>query len=621
MFWTFQPKIEQSRHRHLPFITWPVQDYIIEDLVYRIRHGGDLLIDKSREMGATWIVLGSFFNEWLLSPDTTLMVISRKEEYVWKGHRNMKGGDKNTLFWKLFYLYHNLPLWVQPVANSSERHFENVHNGSTIDGESTNPNVGAGGRCQAIMCDELSRAKGSDAEGIIDAISDTTPCRIFNSTPTTRGHPFGQLRFSGRIDVSQMPWWEHPWKIRGHYSSPDINFIVIHDIGYYRQRWPEIFNKIEPGERLNYSDLQTTILTTTTKNEKCHGKEYGLRELIFVADGNDPANEEMYSPTGRRSPWYDFESARRSRRDKATNIDMMYEGAGDVIFSPSVMLRMVDQVCREPYITGEVDYHVEDNKIKGVRFVQQGHRRRLKWWQPLCGARPDQAHNYIIGCDVSLGTGQSNSVASIFDVNLNMKVGRWSCSNTSPTHFAEQVCALGKWIGGVSEMPYLIWEANGVGQIFDRRLYQIGYDFVYYRREEKIPTRKKRKARGWHSTNEEKLSLLGEYDSAMEANFRPGVEVMAYINPDLQGIRECEDYIFYENGQIGPSSCEGDSGGAKATHGDIVIADALTNLARKDQQRAMLEFFPNLGKGTFLDRRKAYRARIEEQKRTSKWLI
>ncbi len=605
----------------MPFITWPIQDEVIEELVMRIRRGRDLLIDKSREMGATWVVLGSFFNEWLLSPDTTLMVISRKEEYVWKGHRNMKGGDKNTLFWKLFYMYENLPMWVQPQANSSERHFENLENGSTIDGESTNPNVGAGGRCQAIMCDELSRAKASDADGIIDAISDTTPCKILNSTPTSRGHPFGQMRFSGKIDVIQMPWWEHPWKARGMYVSPDINVIVIRDIDFYREMWPEIFNRYQPETRIKYTDLESDILTVTTKRDKIFGREFGHQPLAFIADGNDPANEEFYSPSGRRSPWYDYECTRRTRRDKATNIDMCYEGAGDVVFNPSVLLRMIDQVCRRPDLEGEINYSVEDNKVKNIRFADQGHRRRLKWWQPLCGGRPDQTHSYIIGCDISLGSGQSNSVASIFDVNLSMKVGRWKCPNTSPTHFAEQIFAIAKWVGGLSFLPYLIFEMNGVGQIFDRRMYQLGYDFVYRTRQENLLNRKVKSGRGWHSQTDSKLALLVEYDASLEAHFRPGVSDMAYINPDEDAMREAEDYVFYDNGRIGPSSAQEDTGGAKATHGDIVIADALCNLARKDQPRAMIEYYPNIGRGCFMDRRRAYKAKRLEQQRTEKWLM
>ncbi|KKL64588.1 hypothetical protein LCGC14_2163450, partial [marine sediment metagenome] len=260
MLWTFQPKREQSIKKHLPFNTWEVQDELIEVLIRCIRYGGDRLVDKSREMGATWVILGCFFVEWLLIPDTTLLVASRKEEYVWKK------GNPDTLYWKLIYMHKNLPLWVQPPLRHgrelSERHMLNPVTNSVIDGESTNADLGAGGRRQAIMCDEFSRVNPLDAESIADTISDTTPCRIFNSTPTSRGHPFGKLRFSNKIPIFTMPWYRHPWKKRGLYRSPDINTVIILDIEYYQERWPEVFNQYKNEESIRYSDLEKQMLFT-----------------------------------------------------------------------------------------------------------------------------------------------------------------------------------------------------------------------------------------------------------------------------------------------------------------------------------------------------------------------
>ena len=168
----------------------------------------------------------------------------------------------------------------------SERHLLNADNGSVIDGESTNSDVGAGGRRQGIMCDEFARVNAADASWIADTLSDTTPARIFNSTPTSRGHPFGQLRFSGKIKVITLGWWRHPWKIRGHYSSPDMDVVVIHDIEYYREKYPDIqlFKEIEAGQPFTYSSFETDLLMLYADDSK-------LLDLKFIADGNDPANQ------------------------------------------------------------------------------------------------------------------------------------------------------------------------------------------------------------------------------------------------------------------------------------------------------------------------------------------
>ncbi len=613
MFWTFQTKAEQSKKKHIPFITWPVQDECITLLIRSIRDGGDLLVDKSREMGATWLILGCFFAEWLLVDYSTLMVISRKEEYVWKK------GNPDTLFWKLRYILNHLPAWIKPKIREgfelTERHLANPENGSVIDGESTNADVGAGGRRQAIMCDEFSRVKAPDAASIADTLSDTTPARIFNSTPTSRGHPFGQIRFSGKVKVFTMPWWRHPWKNRGLYISTDIDSITILDLKYYKEIAPRVFASITEGVPFKYSAFENDAFLKYPDNKE-------LRKITFLADGNDPANREMYSPTGRRSPWYDRECRRRSLRDKATNIDIDYVGAGDVVFDPMILARMIEAEGREPEILGEIEYQLSKENMSQVRLVTNKGRNRFKWWGELAGSRPPQNHNFIMGCDISLGAGQSNSVVSIYDCNLNSKVGSWVCAMTGPVGFAEQTAAIGRWVGGATKIPFLIWEANGPGGVFNRRLFELGYNFVYYTRQDKLTSRKRQKTRGWYSTGDNKLSLLIEYDSAMAARFTDDTENKAFKNPDIVSLREAEDYIFFGRGKvIGPAASEGDESGAKSAHGDRVIADALCCLARYDQPRAAMQEAPSIVYGSFAMRRDIARRELRASKNSSKWLF
>lgn len=608
MLWTFQPKREQSLHKHLPFITWPVQDECIDVIVRKIREGGDLIVDKSREMGATWIMLGCFFIEWLLNPDSTFLITSRKEEYVWKK------GNPDTLFWKLEYMLKNLPNWVVPRYATSERHLENLDNGSVIDGESTNADVGAGGRRQAVLCDEFARVPPNDAQMIQETLSDTTPCRIFNSTPTTRSHPFGQLRFSGNIDVITLAWWRHPYKIQGWYESPQMDIIVIKDIDYYRARWPEVFNHIEPNTPIKYSDLEKQLLCSATD-------EHRYADLRFIANGNDKADRKYWSPTGRRSIWYDRECDRRTPRDKAINIDMDYIGAGDTVINPMTLMRQTEEFGRPPTVCGEIEYFYRQNKLASFRFYPNFGRRRLQWWGELAGGRPPQTHNYVVGCDISLGAGYSNSVASVFDCNLNMKVGRWSCPNTSPTMFAEVVVALCHWVGGASTVPFLIWENNGCGQVFGRRVIELNYPLVYRARRENTRAMQKTEQVGWHNTRESLTNLLIEYEAALEAAFNKSAAVtFPFVNPDKQALHEAEEYVFYENGGVGPASCQEDEGGAKAAHGDMVIADALCCLARKEQPRAAAHYTQNEGLITLAYRRQIA-AQRKENDEASVWLV
>ena len=53
--YTFNPK---EKPYHLRFKTFPFQKRLIRDVLYSIDNGEDLFIEKCREMGATYVILG-----------------------------------------------------------------------------------------------------------------------------------------------------------------------------------------------------------------------------------------------------------------------------------------------------------------------------------------------------------------------------------------------------------------------------------------------------------------------------------------------------------------------------------------------------------------------------------
>ncbi|MBN2211960.1 MAG: hypothetical protein JW709_11240, partial [Sedimentisphaerales bacterium] len=571
-----------------------MQRKAIRRIVASINEGKDLLIDKSRDMGATWIVLGTFFAIWLLFADSHFLCASRKEEYV------DKRGDHKCLFSKLIYLHKRLPDWMKPEIEKTHMHLRNLWNESVIDGESTNKDLGAGDRRLAVMLDEFARVDPADAASISETLSDTTDCIIYNSTHTHRGHPYAKLRFSGKVDVFVLPWWKRPERITGLYRSPDYGKVIIEDINYYRRTYGGDFLKIEKGELIDVKALEIAAVLS--------GEDHAL----FVADGSGKW----------RSVWYDDQCRRRSDRDVAQNLDMDPVGSGDMAFEAQVLQRMRSDLVKEPDFTGEILYRVlvaddtseqwERDRIVDVRFRQDIGKKRLQWWGRLFPDihrrwRPDQTHNYIVGCDISLGSGSSNSVASIYDCNLNQKVGSWVCPFTSPTHFAEQVVALCLWVGGASNhRPFLIWESNGAGTTFGRRIYSLGYDFVYYRADETKTFRPRSQNRGWHNSSATKLDLIINYREALGMVFRLDDQNRRFVNPDEDAIREAEDYIFLNASTVGPSCFAEEEGGAKAAHGDRVIADALCCLARQEQLRAVLRLPRDIPADSYAARREEW---------------
>jgi len=570
-YWTFNPK-NKPGYRNMPFITWEVQDEMILAVQDCIVNGNDILIDKSRGEGASWIHLGIFLHNWLFIPHSQFLAGSRNIQAV------DKRGDQKALFWKLDYLLANLPKWLIPKSTRTFCHLENKENGSAIDGESTTENFAAGDRRTAVLLDELARVDITVAQGIIDASSDVTDCKIINSTHTTTAHPYCKLRrgITAKVKVFVLPWWKDPRFNKGSYQSPDYGKVTIFDIKYWRENYPGVFDDIHKGVPFKTKDMEIEAILS------------GEEDVLFIADGKG----------NWRSPWYDHEVKRRSARDVAQNLDMNPIGSGDMIFDAPVLQQIRTDLCRSPSYTGEVTYDYqcymmgrsEILKLDNIKFIQNSGRNRLQWWGELMeDNRPNQYHNYVIGCDISLGTGASNSVASIFNVNTGEKVGSWVCAFTSPVNFANQVYALTQWIGGKNK-PFLIWETNGgQGGAFARQIFKLDYTFYYRRRDEKKPNRPRTQSVGWHSSTQTKSDLLLEYRESLSWSFRNTDISQKFLVYDEDAITEYEEYIFTSAGKPEPASSAEEEGGAKATHGDRVIADALCNLGRREQIIAVFE--------------------------------
>lgn len=595
LFWTEQPKRNIQPFGILPFITWDWQDEKIGEIDLYMSKGGILQIGKSREVGATWIILGCGLNRWLFTPRDRGILTSRKEEIV------DKKGNPDTLFWKIDFMYDNLPEWIKPERVRTDRHIENVWNGSVIDGEATVENVGRGGRRVWAFCDEFPAVKHSDAAAMDRVLTDTASCRIFLGTSEYESHPFNKIGTRKGTVKYFFGWWMHPFKARGLYWSPDINKIVIEDMDYYRNLAPKVFNKYKKGQEIIYSELETEILY-----------EYPELKISFIADGGEDNKPKW------RSPWYDQQCEIRDPVDVAVNLDGNAIGGGDKPFSQTTLNQMVSQYVKPPSLAGEIIFNCYENKISNVKLIKGG-KNRLKWWGEMGGLRPIQNHNYVLGCDISLGQGQSNSACSVFDVDIRKKVGSWSDSYTLPEQFAEQVFALSRWVGGLSGEPFLNFEANGIGQVFLKRIKELGYMFICKSSVEKKGYHQKSQILGWWNNQNNLLQLFASYNASLMACFRPKMNARKFINPDGEAIREASDYIFDEN-RIVLSSCIEDMGGAKAAHGDRVVADALCNLAAQDQPKAAYDFESKIyGTKAWL-KNEIQKERIAKRNRTKIWL-
>lgn len=215
---TYDPRPESSR-KNVPFIPY---DYQV-DMLYWLRDSiratqgtterKNLLVEKSRDMGASWTILGFFLWSWLFE-NNSFLIISRKEEEV------DKRGDMDTPFEKIRYMFYELPKWLRPSGFVEREHdkymlFINPEGGDIV-GESANAHAGRGGRKTAVLFDE-QQAMGND-EPAYRACAQTTNVRISIGTPNGPVGKYYRLangKDEEEVDKKRLHWSLHPEKGAG----------------------------------------------------------------------------------------------------------------------------------------------------------------------------------------------------------------------------------------------------------------------------------------------------------------------------------------------------------------------------------------------------------------------
>lgn len=211
--WTFDPRKPQP---HQPFVLYAFQEEALAEICNAIETGQDLLIEKSRDMGISWLVLLTFQYYWLFRQGANFHLGSRKQEAV------DRKGDISTLFEKLRYNLDWLPGWMKPEGFQGSQHDNllrilNAANGNIITGESSNENFGRGGRYRAVLFDEFPFWPMQDAA--YASAGQSSPCRIVVGTPYGKNNRFAELRFGGQIKVLRVHWRAYPGKDNSWYED------------------------------------------------------------------------------------------------------------------------------------------------------------------------------------------------------------------------------------------------------------------------------------------------------------------------------------------------------------------------------------------------------------------
>lgn len=188
-----------------PMVTWPVQDTLAEALEKSASTQTRLVVDKARDMGASWCVILWHLYLVLFRKDLQLLWGSLVEDKI------DKVGDSDSLFWKLDFANSLLPEWMQGDIVRTHLLFLNKITKSAIKGETCGEDFGRSGRAYQAFIDEGAGIRSLGAS--MQSCGDTTKSIVVVSTPKGPG-AYSDMRFSG-LPVVVMGYWDHPHKGQG----------------------------------------------------------------------------------------------------------------------------------------------------------------------------------------------------------------------------------------------------------------------------------------------------------------------------------------------------------------------------------------------------------------------
>jgi len=449
------------KEAHVPFITWPVQDDAATQLIHCIREGKDALLDKSRDMGASWLCISILTWMLMFDRDFTAKVLSRKEEEV-DTTEIMHGvrGKPDTLFWKIRYLISRQPPWMRPRLTEGYMRVMHPSMGSSIVGESTNKHAARGGRMKVVLLDECSVY--ADLAAIDASTESAASCRIFNATPVGPGY-YSDLRYGGKIRVIVLGFWNHPEK--------GIDRKVVMEDG--KVRWTS------PARELAKKGTSPKVIAQNwdIDHERSGDAFFDLPILL--------RHRQVHAEPA--------EFKQGHLHTKHTNEDL-------------------DEALRTFRQTRKMDWHMIPSNDGPLRIWSTLQLDRERKWMP----NPHTA--YAMGIDIAQGVGSSNSSICIIDQATGYQVAEYTSSMIDPGQLARIAVMLGYWFRGRNECAFMAWEANGWGQTFQKVVLSLGYPWLYRHLDHRTRLPIEKEIMGWWNNRNNNWSLLDSLRDAFANN-------------------------------------------------------------------------------------------------------
>jgi hypothetical protein len=523
--WIYEPRdgitdaLGNPVYGAIPFNTWEHQDPLIAGLQHYFgqRH---IVERKSREQGASWMVLAAYCWAWLFRKHGC--VLGMGSETMQKADDPARHG---SLGWKFDFLLKNLPGWMLPRKWNPDVHrrvtahtWENPDTGALLYAESATENIGRSDRYTSFFLDEAGFfMKGYDTKAIVNLLATTNQILLISSSNDENTEHFRKLENPGPWLTYTLDWKDNP----------------VHRIGKY-----------------------------TAKK----GKVQQLDDYEF------PPDYEFILDGRVRSVWYDrkWRESGDNAKYMSREYDMDFGGASGKPFNPATIERYKAR-CVEPMVRGDLQANPANLKDSSWQTVDRG---PISLWVPVVDGRPPRLR-LAVGCDLGGGTGgsgSSNSTAIFFDLSTRRQVAEVVRNDMYADHFAEYIYAICAWFGGDLTWPVLNWERNALpGSIFTSKIVELGYPNLYYQAEgdEFRPYAKPGVLPGYHNSN--KAETMRPLMIAMNDD---AVEILS-----LPLILECGEYIFVDGvgGKIEhpKSRTAFDASEAGENHGDRAVGAAI----------------------------------------------
>lgn len=203
----------------MPFVMFERQAELVEFILACLHGEENGLMEKARDMGATWVCCAVSVWLWRFYPGAAVGWGSRKEQLV------DKIGDPDSIFEKIRMLIRAMPREFWPSGFNQDDHMTymrivNPENGATITGEAGD-NIGRGGRKLIYFKDESAHYERP--EKIEAALADNTRVQMDISSVNGLGNVFHRRREGGKewhggparkgvTNVFVMDWRDHPAK-------------------------------------------------------------------------------------------------------------------------------------------------------------------------------------------------------------------------------------------------------------------------------------------------------------------------------------------------------------------------------------------------------------------------